>query len=299
MVGVHPFSLFEFITAPLKTFTFLCLIITTMSFWAYKRLWIWGPLLAFSCVCAHFAHILDVGLIIPIALLFCAHWILCTQLPNIAKLLVVMIIILLSVGFGLHLFPDIHNWLLDDAVQISPSAPSFNYYWNFDKPFIGLFVLGFHLKLINSKEELKTILPKTFTLSILFVAFLLTLSLVLHVVKFDLKLPLLTPAWLIGNLFLTVIPEEAFFRGFLQHQLTLIIPNKAAPFIANFLVSVIFALAHIFFISNPAYIIIAFFASLAYGILYHVTRSIESAIFVHYLLNVMHFIFFSYPLLTA
>lgn len=299
MIGVHPFSLLEFIAYPLKSFTFICLIITTLSFWAYKRLWIWGPLLAFSCVCAHFAHILEIGLVIPIVLLFATHWILCTQLPNIAKLLVISIIVMLSFGFAFHLFPDVTNWLLADGLQISPGAPAFSYYWNFDKPFIGLFVLGFHLKLLSNKAEIKAVLPKTLTITLLSLAALLTATAFLHIVKVDFKIPLLTPAWLIGNLFFTVIPEEVFFRGFLQHQLTLAIPNKAAPWIANFIISIIFALAHIFFIANPLYILLAFLASILYGTLYQVTHSIESAIFAHYLLNVVHFIFFTYPMLTT
>lgn len=299
MIGIHPFSLFELITDPLKTFSFLCIILTTISFWTYKRLWIWGPLLAFACVCAHFAHLFDLGLVIPIVLLFCTHWILCTELPNIARLLVITIIILLSLGFSLHLFPDVHNWLLGDALQISANAPSFSYYWNFDKPFIGIFVLGFHLKLLSNKEEIRAILPKTLIVSILSVLLLLGGSLFLHIIQFNPKLPLLTPVWLIGMLFFTVIPEEAFFRGFLQQQLTQAIPNKAAPFIANVMISIIFALMHLFVISNPAYILIVFFASLAYGLVYQITKSIESAIFVHYLVNVLHFIFFTYPILTG
>jgi len=297
MIGVHPFSLLEFVTYPLKSFTFLCLIITMLSFWAYKRLWIWGPLLAFSCVCAHFAHILEVGLVIPIVLLFACHWILCTHLPKTAQFFVILIIVLLSFGFSFHLFPDVTNWLLADTLQVSQDAPAFAYYWNFDNPFIGLFVLGFHLKLLSTKFEIKAILTKTLTITCLSLGAILTATIFLGVVKFDPKCPLVTPVWLIGNLFFTVIPEEAFFRGFLQQQLTLVIPNKAAPVIANLIISIVFALAHIFFVSNPSYLLIAFLASLLYGTLYHVTRSIESAIFAHYLLNVIHFIFFSYPIL--
>lgn len=298
MVGIHPFSLMELVTSPLKSFTFVCLIITMVSFWAYRRLWIWGPLLAFACVCAHFAHIMEVGLIIPIVLLFAAHWILCTELPQVARILVICIIILISCGFSFHLFPDVSNWLLADGVSLSPGAPAFNYYWNFDKPFIGLFILGFHLKLLQSKEEIKAVLPKTLTLTVVMLALLLLSSMFLRLINFDLKLPLITPVWLIGNLFFTVIPEEAFFRGFLQEQITRSIPNKSAPWIANAIVSVAFAIAHLFFVPNPAYLIAAFLASFFYGMIYHLTRSIESSMFAHYLLNVVHFLFFTYPALS-
>lgn len=299
MIGSHPFSVFEFFTDPLKTFSFACLIITTLSFWAYKRLWIWGPLLAFACVCAYFANILDIELLIPIILLFLTYWILSTNVSGIARVLVSIIIILISLGFSFHLFPDVHNWLLVDNLQLSSGAPAFDYYWNFDKPFIGLFVLGFHLNLIRKKEEFQAILTKTLLISFAFIVVFLVSALFFGIVRFDFKFPLVTPVWLIGNLFFTVIPEEAFFRGFLQNELTRVIPNKSGPYIANFIISILFAIAHVFFVSNPIYILFAFLASFAYGLLYHLTDSIESAIFAHYLLNVIHFIFFSYPLLDS
>lgn len=297
MIGAHPFSLLQFITDPLKSFSFLCLIITILSFWTYRRFWIWGPLLAFACVCAYFSQLFDLPFLIPVIALFLAYLILNIDLPSLAKLLVILMIILLSVGFSFHLFPDIHNWLLADSLQLSPGAPAFTYYWNFDKPFVGLFALGFRLKLLSKKEEIKAILNKTLALSFSLIILFLIGSLVLNVVNFDFKLPLLTPAWLIGNLFFTVIPEEVFFRGFLQTELTKAIPNKSAPYIANFIISIVFAIAHILFVAQPAYILLAFFASFAYGFIYHVTKSIESAIFAHYLLNLVHFLFFTYPIL--
>lgn len=299
MVGSSSFSLLEFISDPLKTFSFACLIITILSFWAYKRLWIWGPLLAFACVCGYFAKLLDIGLIIPIVLLFLTYWILSTNISGIARLMVSIIIVLISLGFSFHLFPDVHNWLLAKDLHLSAGAPAFNYYWNFDKPFIGLFVLGFNLNLLRKKEEFVAILSKTLLISLIFIVVFIIGTLALGVIKFDFKLPLITPIWLIGNLFLTVIPEEAFFRGFLQKELTKVIPNKTGPYIANFIISILFAIAHVFFVANPAYILFAFLASFAYGLLYHLTDSIESAIFAHYLLNVIHFIFFSYPILQS
>lgn len=299
MVGPHPFSLFEFFTDPLKTFSFICLIITTLSFWAYKRVWIWAPLLSFACVCAYFSKLMDIGLLIPIISLFLTYWILSTNISGIGRVMVIFIIILISLGFSFHLFPNVHNWLLADSLHLSQGAPPFTYYWNFDKPFIGLFVLGFHLHLLRTKEELKPILTKAIAITFCFIALFLTGALLSGIVSFDFKFSSLTPIWLIGNLFFTVIPEEAFFRGFLQQELTKAIPTKTGSYIANFIISILFAIAHIFFISNPAYILLAFLASFFYGLLYQITRSIEVAIFAHYLLNVIHFIFFTYPLLQS
>ncbi len=299
MIEPHSFSLLEFFRCPLKIFAFVCLIITSLSFWAYRRVWIWGPLLAFACICAYFAHLIDIGFLIPVGALFLAYWILSTSIAGIGRVMTLIIILLLSIGFSFHLFPDVHNWLLADSISLSEGAPPFTYYWNFDKPFIGLFACGLLLKLLKTKGEFLAIAWKTLWMTFCFITLFLVVSVGLGIVEFDFKLSSLTPIWLIGNLFFTVIPEEAFFRGCLQQELTKAIPSKIAPYLANFIISILFAIAHILFIANPLYLLLAFLASFTYGLLYQKTQAIEAAIFGHYLLNVIHFIFFSYPLLEA
>ncbi|MCH9631184.1 MAG: hypothetical protein S4CHLAM37_12060 [Chlamydiia bacterium] len=299
MIAAHSFSLFQFVASPLNSLAFVFLILTTASFWIYKRIWLWGPLLLSACILAYFAGMLDYEIFIPILLLFCGYLVLKTQLHPVARLLVCLIIALLSLAFSFHLYPDIRNWLLADSIELSQDAPSFTYFWNFDKPFIGLFVLGLRLKLIENREDFKRVFLKTIIFTACLVAVFCAGSLLFDVVRFDFKLPLLTFAWLIGNLFFTVIPEEGFFRGFLQNEIKDAIDSRLSPFIAIFLVSLAFASAHVFFISNFSYLALAFAASFAYGLIYELTKSIESAIFAHYMLNVVHFIFFTYPILSS
>lgn len=299
MISAHNFSFLQFITNPLNSGAFALLILTTFSFWIYKRIWIWGPLLLAACTTAHFAGMLDIEIFIPIILLFCAYLVLKTELHPLARLIVCLIITLLSLAFSFHLYPDIRNWLLADGVEVSPDAPSFNYYWNFDKPFIGFFILGLRLKLIQNREDFQRIALKTILFTLCLVAVFCSASLYFEVVRFDFKLPLLSVVWLIGNLFFTVIPEECFFRGFLQDEIKHAINSRLRSVIAIFLVSLAFAAAHVFFISNFSYIALAFVASFAYGLIYELTKSIESAIFTHYTLNVIHFIFFTYPILSS
>ena len=211
---------------------------------------------------------LKLEIFIPIILLFFSYLTLKTDIHKTGRLIVCLIITALSLGFSFHLYPDIQNWLLADGVTLSKGAPSFNYYWNFDKPFIGFFVLGLRLKLIENREDLRKILCKTLVFSLILVALFITAALFLNLVKFDLKLPSLAIPWLIGNLFFVVIPEECFFRGFLQKEIKDAIQSQLAPLIAIFLVSLVFAAAHLFFIQNLSYIALAFVASFAYGAIY-------------------------------
>lgn len=299
MTTAHSFSFFEFLSSPLISIAFLFLMLGTVSFWVFNRIWVWGSILLAACGVAYFAKMLQLEIFIPILLLLCGYLVLKTDIKGLARGIVCVIVALLSLAFSFHLYPDIQNFLLADGLNLSKGAPSFNYYWNFDKPFIGFFILGLRLKLIENKEDLKRIATKTLLFAVGFLGVFIVGALMTGVVQYDFKFPWIAIPWLIGNLFFTVIPEECFFRGFLQEEVRRAIKSRLAPFFSMFLVSIVFAAAHIFFIHNFSYIAIAFLASFAYGLIYHITKSIESSIFCHYLLNVIHFIFFTYPILSS
>ena len=57
--------------------------------------------------------------------------------------------------------------------------------------------------------------------------------------------------------------------------------------------SIVFALFHI--TGGVNFVMLAFICGLIYGIVYLKTKHLESAIFIHLCLNVIHFFFFSYP----
>jgi hypothetical protein len=61
--------------------------------------------------------------------------------------------------------------------------------------------------------------------------------------------------------------------------------------------SVLFTLLHLIWVANFPFLCLVFLASLIFGTIYQVTRSIEASIFCHFSLNVIHFFFFSYPAL--
>lgn len=62
--------------------------------------------------------------------------------------------------------------------------------------------------------HIRSVVLKTIALTALGVIILMVLALYLHLVEIDLKLPGITPIWLIANLFLVTLPEEAFFVDF-------------------------------------------------------------------------------------
>ena len=62
------------------------------------------------------------------------------------------------------------------------------------------------------------------------------------------------------------------------------------------IVSILFGLMH--YMGGIKYIFLATIAGIGYGWIYNKTQYIESAIASHFCLNLVHFIFFTYPLLA-
>jgi len=272
-------------------------MLAILSLWIARRYWVWGALVVLSFVFAIISKTATYETLIPLGVLLGCHVALHFQIKGVIRYLALIVAAILSFGLAFHLIPGFDNWRLANQVSLSTDSMPFTYYWNFDKPFIGLFVIALNLPLIQTRESLKGVFLKTLPFMVLGVGALLALSYWWDVVQFDLKWTALFFIWPIGNLFLTVIPEEAFFRGFLQTEIAKLIPHKRAGWISILTVSVVFALLHFNFVSHLSFIAIAFFASLLYGTCYYLTESIESSILTHYFLNLVHFVFLTYPAL--
>jgi uncharacterized protein len=116
-----------------------------------------------------------------------------------------------------------------------------------------------------------------------------------RVTQWELKLPSFFPIRCWSNLILTSIPEEGFYRGFLQTQLVRYFGSKKLGKIgALLLTSIIFTSAHMYWSPNIAILAFVFLASLLYGGVYLISGKIESAILCHFLLNIIHMTFFNY-----
>lgn len=73
--------------------------------------------------------------------------------------------------------------------------------------------------------------------------------------------------------------------------------TKAAPLLSLLLTALLFGLFH--YKSGVLMIIFAFLAGIGYGYAFQKSEKIESAILVHFGVNITHFIFFTYPFYKA
>lgn len=206
-------------------------------------------------------------------------------------MLVVLGIFVLAMG--MNLLPGFNKIQLISPRLLGNSTHLFALEFRLAKPIAGLFVLAFIAQRCGSLKELMQsllmlkhwVLP---TLAVLAVGMLLGLAV-------DVKFFMWTPIFILSNLFFSVIPEEAFFRGFMQQPLHNRF-GKALWIIP--LMAILFALVH----TPPAYMDpLTFYALIGlagacYAWVYSIKQRIELAIAAHCLLNTLHFIFFTYPL---
>ena len=284
---------------PLASLGFLTLILAIISLWGFKRYWLWGSLVMLSVFFGYISTKLNVWAIAFIIALFCCHLFLKTQRRGYLRVFILALTSALSLILITHKFEAFSNLLIFKNVKLSAHSIPYSLYYNFDKPFIGIFPLALTIPLLRKKQIPRYFFTKTFIISLLGIALILVAALKLNFIKFDPKLPLVAPLFILANLFFVTIPEEAFFRGVLQREIANYIGAKKGVWISILIVSIFFALLHIFFILSVKYVMLVFLASIVYGTLYAITGAIESSIFCHFCVNILHFFFFTYPALSG
>ncbi len=96
----------------------------------------------------------------------------------------------------------------------------------------------------------------------------------------------------VSNLLTAAIPEEVFFRGYIQSQLSKVYNNRGTlGFVtyANLLSSALFALGHFFINPRPERLAV-FFPSLLFGYLREKRGNIYPSVAIHWLSNLIMYI---------
>lgn len=273
---------------------FFSLIMGIASFWIYRSPWIYGSFFLLSYFLGSFAKIVTPLALVPLLCLLVLHGILKGGIAGKTRAILVMLAGLLSIAMWIHIVPGFHNWKI-----LSKATTEYTFYLNWDKPFTGIFVLAWAFPLLRTKEELKRIFSLSLPYAIFSTILLILLSIWGGIVKWDPKIPHDFWLWAIVNLFLVVIPEEAFMRGFIQKEFFRLFGEQGLAAASGSILATafLFSLLHIQGIPHFAYILLVFASGILYGSIYQYTKSIESAIFCHYFLNVIHFFLFTYPAL--
>ena len=108
------------------------------------------------------------------------------------------------------------------SASVSPGAPPFTLYLNFDKALIALFLLAFVTPLAVTRAEWLEMLRIALPRILVVIAAIMAIALAIGYVRFDPKWPPPTffPFFVWSNLLITCTAEEAVFRGVIQRSLT-------------------------------------------------------------------------------
>lgn len=277
----------------------LMLIVSMVTAFIGSRFWLM-PLAASLVLALLFGHLTVIGLFIIAAggVVAYKH----RSVPDNLKLLLQGFVIVWAVALAAHILPGFNNLLVLENVLAGANSLPFTLYLNIDKSliFFGLLLLMPQMlkqpsyKSVSKLGSLSNpsyltdkkalILMMSLAITIFLVATLCSL------IEPELSLPSWWWVFFINNLFFTCVVEEAFFRGYLQTQLL----KKLPTYLAILLSSILFGIAH--FSGGLAYVFIATIAGVLYGFTYYYTGRLSLAIALHLTINMLHLVFFTYPI---
>lgn len=291
------------ITNPItSTVTYSLLYLTVILLWVpfFKKIPLWSSSLFVCLIFGLISQRIDfIGLMF---IMICGCLTLCLgnqKMPLSMRVVSAIGLFFLGLGLGLsglHLLPGFNNLRVLDHVLISRNAIPYNLYLNFDKTLVGIFIVGFLHQRINTKVEWDELFASVIPRTLLIILIVLVCSFYLKFIAFDPKLPRTLPLWATTNLLFVCFAEEAFFRGFIQNYLCLILERVHYGYVLAVIISsILFGLAH--FTGGSLYVLLATTAGLGYGWIYWQTQRIEASISAHFTVNLVHFVFFTYPAL--
>jgi len=263
----------------LDIISWLLLALALLSVWFRPISKLWGLLLALSLSIRMIeGKLLLAGLALIIAWAILFHFY--TRNKNRALFL---LIILLSFGFAFHLFPGFV------PTEITP-----RFKLSIETSMLGLFPLALLVPLAKEGKQWRQVW-KGLTFGCLGIALMALLVLASGSLSLTFKLPSSPLIRFASNLILVAIPEEAFYRGFVQRQIAKYLKNnKRGKAVALILSTLIFTLAHLYWAPSLTILSFVFLAGLLYGGVYLISEKIESAILCHFLLNFVHMTCFTY-----
>jgi len=284
----------------LELATFLLLACTIGVLWIARWAWLMGVILTIAV--GYLSGVLIGLAALWIAALAAACQFYATSRTQPAawknramRAVAVLAIGVLSIGLAVHLIPGFHNRRIVSSVILSAGAAPYDLWLNFDKTVAGLLVLALCYRgLIRTRAELTTALKRAAIPIALTIIILLSLSLGVGYVRWAPKLTSLFWLWAAVNLLSTCMSEEAFFRGFIQTELSEGLRHLRYGRAGAVVVSAtLFGMAHI--AGGLTYVGLATAAGLGYGMIFQRTQRIEMSILAHFSLNATHFLFFTYP----
>jgi uncharacterized protein len=271
---------------------FLLLLTAVLGLWVHRALWIGA--LAAAVVAGYLTGCLHDLAALWIAIAGALAWAYAHTRSRAARIALGIAFGLYALAMGLALLPGFDRVVLVGGVVLSPGAAPYDVAVGFPKVVTGIFILGLINPALVSFRGLAGVLRRA---APVFAATTLVVMIgvwSMGYTAFAPKWSALFLLWAPINLFFTCLSEEAFFRGFVQNELSRAGSRSDAVQLAALVAgALLFGLAH--FGGGASYVIAATLAGLGYGWAFQRARRIEAAMAVHFGVNAVHFLLFVYP----
>lgn len=198
-----------------------------------------------------------------------------------------------------HYLPGFEKLRAHSKLILSPTSKSFTIYLYFDKAAVAFLLLALGVPLIRFLADWTKTLKTVAIYSLVAIALIMPSALLSGYVNFEPKLIAITPLWLFQTLFFTCIPEECFFRGFVQKEVSVYLRHSRNGHWMGILVGTLMFSLQNLRSGSWQFVILSVISGLIYGCIYKKTDRIEAPILLHFIVNIVHFFFFTYPSLTV
>lgn len=272
-------------------------LFSLVSIWLFDRKQISLTLFTLCLVLGFISESLSFSAIfISCIFLFSSYIFYNTRTSNFTRSYLWFIIFVLAFFLSNHSLPGFYDWQFINGEFISPNAERFSVFLNIDKILSGFGIAVFGLSPMRKSLYFKKIAIRILPTMVLALFTIASFGLITGLAKFDPKFPDIWLVWIMSNLLMNCISEEIVFRFFLQGNLQKLTRglNYSTP-ISIFFTSCIFTLFHSS--ESMLYMVGIFIGSCFIGYAYHITRKVEASIILHFTINVIHFFFFTYPML--
>lgn len=295
---LNDFSYYILLTDRLATATYAMFAITLLSFYWFKHYFIRSVFVFILLLLALYAGRLEWFTIPGIVAMGGLFYYGLNGKRKVPRGICFLLALGLALAVSLMRLPGIHNWRVIEKLSLAQDTIPYTMYLNLDKSLIGLFFIWFSVfSLANGGRSLPAI-KKGLYVGGAAALVLMPLSFLLGYVHYDLKIIAFFFLWAFHNLFFTCFAEEALFRGMIQRFIQYRFQNvRYGKWVAIGIAAILFGGAH--YPGGLRYVLLATIAGLFYGYAYMKTEKIEASIAAHFLVNSIHFVFFSYPALQS
>ncbi len=281
---------------------FLLLLIAVIGLWIHRTVWI--AALAVAVLAGiftgalHWLTVVWIALLAALAIAYTRARDSASPNKRIWHGLAGLAFAIYALAMALALLPGFHRIVLVQPQVLSEGATPYGISVGFPKVVTGIIILGLiNPLLVTSWRELGRVLARAFPVYVVTAIVGMIAVLAMGYASFAPKWTTLFLLFAPVNLFFTCLSEEAFFRGFIQHELSRLGSRRAlAAGVALTVAAILFGLAH--FGGGWTYVFLAAVAGLGYGWAFMRTQRIEAAMAVHFGLNATHFLLFTYPALA-